>query len=144
MNVKNCGKIMERHLNNFFGFKPNMSDFGSDVSFLVYDEYDSRTTRALGGDYESSITFTISRWKELSVEIYFSNARARVVAPYLPRILRAIYDSNFYTDSTPYIPGESALSCRISLKEVDESNLSGALDDLLKAFGFALIELDKI
>lgn len=144
MNVRSCGKKMERYLNDYFGFKPNMSDFSSDVSFVVYDEFDQRTTRALGGDYESSITFTISKWNELSVEVYISNARARRVAPYLGSILRKINDANYFTLSTPYIPGESSMSFRIWLEQVDESNLYGALEDLLKAFGFALLELDKI
>lgn len=144
MNVKTCGKMMEKYLINFFGRKPNMTDFGSDVSFCVYDEFDNRTYAILGGDYESSVTYTISRWGELSVETYISNARARVVAPYLKSILRKVNNANYHTSSTPYVPGESALSYRIWLSNVDEDNLTGAMDSIMKAFGFALMELENI
>ena len=144
MNVKNCGKMMERYLTNFFGRKPNMTDFGSDVSFCVYDEFDARTYAILGGDYESSVTFTVSRWGELSVETYVSNARARQVAPYLKSILRNVNNANYYTSSTSYIPGESAVSYRIWLTNVDDGNLNMTMDLIMKAFGFALMELENI
>ncbi|MBR2974359.1 MAG: hypothetical protein IKC47_01280 [Clostridia bacterium] len=144
MNVKNCGKIMERYLINFFGYRPNMSDFGSDVSFCVYDDFSGRTLEILGGDYESSVTFTVSRWGELSVETYVSNARARVLAPHVTRLLQQVHNANYYTSSTRYVPGESALSFKIWLKNVDDGNMNEAMEALMKGFGFVFVGLGKV
>ena len=144
MNVKNCGKIMERYLINFFGYSPNMSDFGRDVSFCVYDDFSGRTLEILGGDYESSVTFTVSQWGELSVETYISNARARRVAPYIGRLLQQVNNANYYTSSTPYIPGESSLSFKIWLTNVDDGNVNSAMEALMKAFGFVFVELGEV
>lgn len=144
MNLKRCGKLLEQALRDtdLFMDRDCSSDFSSDVCFFSFDGMGGFIETVLGGDYESSITFCVSRWGEVSVELYFSNAKARSAARYLPSIL-ANLQGMYETMSTPYIPGQSALSCRVSLNGVNDANAYDYSTQIIQAACYVIIQMSK-
>ena len=144
MNVRKCGQVLERALRDadVFMDRDCCSDYSSDVAFLSFDGTGGFLEEVLGGDYESSVSFCVSRWEEISVEIYFSNARARVVSRYLPSVLRQL-QGTYDVMSTPYVPGESALSCRVTLGGVDDNNVYDCSREIIEVACFIIIQLAK-
>ena len=104
------------------------------VSYIS-DELNGVYLRAFGGDYESSIIVAYSQGVGLTIEIYFSSSKGRLLQYKVPTIVRDGlayygYDNFARCDFTKFIPGESAFTICLTTHPYSASEMSTHLSKL--------------
>ncbi len=95
----------------------------------------------LGGNYEGSISLTYYKGGELSVECYFSNARARSIGLALEGVVNKYGRLVDRAETTRYRPGDSSMSFRLVLCGIGEHDFEEAAGKLLADVACVLEEV---
>ena len=147
----------------FFGnplkkiFEPKLRDIlrnhivlsGCEFSILTERDFITGTSDSLGeylllrlgGNYEGSISLTYYKGGDLTVECYFSNARARSIGLSLESAVNKYGKLFDRAESTRYRPGDSSMSFSLGLCGIGEHDFKDAAERLLAAATCVLEEV---
>lgn len=101
------------------------------------EELNETLLKLLGGDYQGSISITYYKDGKLALELYFSDARGRVVGPALKQVAAAFDKTRFSCiQYSLFRPGESCASLRLEVDGVNENTFSQKFSSLtMEAMG---------